>query len=122
MNDVFKLGLALRHLHPNNERLAIRLLLLNLFLGVAEEAEAIILSLGVFLPADLDPHLLEALSCAEARVRISVLQQCVYELVVKRETMALEVWSVGSLSLETFVLALISLLCQAAGPFVPDEA
>ena len=97
VDDVLELGLTLGHLHPDDERFPIGLLLLDLLFGVVVQAEAIVLGLGVLLATDLDAHLLQTLCCAEARVGVTILQKSLNELVIDWYALALVVgafWSV----------------------------
>lgn len=122
VHDVFKLSLPLRHFHSNDVRLAISLLLLNLLLAQSFEAEAIVFSLCVLLAANLDSHLFQALSRAEARVCVTIFYQSVRELVIQGETLALVVGAVRTLRFEAAKGALIGDLCEAAGALIPRHA
>lgn len=72
MNDVFELSFALGDLHPHNEAFTSRFALFN-FRFRQVEAGSIVLCLSILLAANLDAHLLKALSCAETAVSISSL-------------------------------------------------
>ena len=122
VDDVAELSLALGDLHADDERLTVRLLLLDLVLAPVVHAEAVVLGLRVLLPADLNPHLLQPLRRAEARVGVPVLQQRVDELVVDRQSLALEVRTVGSESLVSLDLAFVFGLEARAWALVPRQA
>ncbi len=122
MHDVFKSGLSFGHFHPNDKWLAICFLFFNLLLGVIIETEAIILSLCIFLPSNLNSHFLKPLSRAKARISITVLDKCVDELVINWETLALVIWTKGSKCFVTLNLISICLfMMQTTRALVPPH-
>ena len=122
MDDVFEGGLALGHLHADDVRLTIGLLFLDLILGQTVVAESIVLGLCVLLATDLNSHLLQPFCRAEARIGIAIFDQSVHELVIYCEALTLIVGAVGSLRPNTFGLACILSLIDAAWSLVPGQA
>ena len=72
VNYILEMRNALRNLHPNDERLTVGFPLLNLLCRQAFTS-SVIFCLAKFLPRNLLPHLSETLSCAKARISISIL-------------------------------------------------
>lgn len=122
MNDVLERCLALRHLHSDDEGLAVRFLLFDLLFREVVQAEAVVLGLGVLLTTDLDSHFLKSLRCAEARVGIAVLDKRVDVLVVDVQALALVIGAVGTLGLTVLLIAFVSLLVEGARSLVPGHA
>ena len=120
MHNISKLSFSLGNLHANDVGLSICLFLFDLFFTESVEAQAIILSLRILLPADFDSHLLKALCSAKAGISVTVLNQSVYEFVVKGEALTLIVGTVRALSFsKAEIRALIRFLGFTSGTLIP---
>lgn len=121
MYDVLERGLTLGHSHADNKRLSIGLHLVNLVLGPILEAESVILGLRILLSSDLDSHLLQPLSRAEAWIGIPIFQECVNEFVVDRQPFALEIRTMWAKCLVALKFTFVLVLIERTWAFVPTQ-